>query len=73
MRRLTSKDDARVVLMSLTDKALKKLARLHSQHVVTDGIVFSDFSDSALRDLKVKLATIRERLAKAALVIEAED
>jgi len=73
LRRVSSKEDARVVLMSLTDKTLKSLARLHARHVESDKLVFSDFSDNAVRDLKIKLGTIRERLAKAAVIIKSED
>jgi DNA-binding MarR family transcriptional regulator len=72
MRRVPSKEDARVVLMSLTDKAHKQIANLYSRQVVADNLVFSDFSDQTFRDLNVRLSTIKERLAKAALVIAAE-
>jgi len=72
MRRVTSKEDARVVLMSLTDKALKQLANLYSRQAAADGLVFSDFSDRSLRELNDRLSTIRERLAKAAQIIAAD-
>jgi DNA-binding MarR family transcriptional regulator len=71
MRRVASKEDARVVLMSLTDKAHKQIANLYSQQVVADNLVFSDFSTQTFRDLTDKLATIKERLAKAAQTIAA--
>ncbi len=69
MRRVASKEDARVVLMSLTDKAHKQIANLYSRQVVADNLVFSDFSDQSFRELNAKLCTIKERLAKAAQVI----
>ena len=69
MRRVASKEDARVVLMSLTDKAHKQIANLYSQQVVADNLVFSDFSTQTFRDLTDKLATIKERLAKVARTI----
>jgi MarR family transcriptional regulator, organic hydroperoxide resistance regulator len=72
MRRVPSKEDARVVLMSLTDKAHKQLANLYSRQVVADNLVFSDFSDQTFRDLNLKLSTIKDRLAKAAQIIAAD-
>ncbi|OJU14542.1 MAG: MarR family transcriptional regulator [Afipia sp. 62-7] len=72
MRRVPSKEDARVVLMSLTDKAYKQLANLYSRQVVADNLVFSDFTDRTFHDLNVKLSTIKDRLASAALTIAAE-
>lgn len=72
MRRVPSKEDARVVLMSLTDKAHKQLANLYSRQVVADNLVFSDFSDRTFHELNAKLSTIKERLASAAMTIAAE-
>ncbi|MGL5168589.1 MAG: MarR family winged helix-turn-helix transcriptional regulator [Afipia sp.] len=72
MRRVPSKEDARVVLMSLTDKAHKQIANLYSRQVVADNLVFSDFSDQTFRELNTTLSTIKERLAKAAQVISAD-
>lgn len=72
MRRVASKEDARVVLMSLTEKAHRQIANLYSRQVVADNLVFSDFTDQSLRDLNGKLATIKERLSKAAQVIAVE-
>lgn len=72
MRRVASKEDARVVLMSLTDKAYKQIANLYSRQAVADNLIFSDFSDQKLRDLAGNLSTLKERLAKAAQVIAAD-
>jgi DNA-binding MarR family transcriptional regulator len=72
MRRVASKEDARVVLMSLTDKAYKQIANLYSRQVVADNLVFSDFSDQTFRDLTDKLSTLKGRLSKAAQVIAAD-
>jgi MarR family transcriptional regulator, organic hydroperoxide resistance regulator len=72
MKRVASKEDARVVLMSLTDKAHKQIANLYSRQVVADTLVFSDFSDQTLRQLTENLSTLKTRLAKAAQVISAE-
>ena len=72
MRRVASKEDARVVLMSLTQKAHKHIANLYSQQVVADNLVFSDFSTQTFRDLTDKLSTLKKRLSKAAQMIAAE-
>lgn len=72
MRRVASKEDARVVLMSLTDKAHKQIANLYSRQVVADNLVYADFSDQTMRDLNAKLSTMKERVAKAAQVLAAE-
>ena len=65
MRRVASKEDARVVLMSLTNKAHKQIANLYSQQVIADTLVFSDFTDQSLRELNLKLSSVKGRLSKA--------
>lgn len=72
MRRVPSEQDARVVLMSLTDKASKQISNLYARQAVSDSFIFADFSDRALRDVTDKLTLIKERLAKASLRIAAE-
>lgn len=72
MLRTSSKQDARVVLMSLTDKAKKQIRNLYSRQEVADTLVFSEFTDQSLCELNKKLLNIRDRLAKAAHVITAE-
>lgn len=72
MLRIPSKQDARVVLMSLTDKAKKQIKNLYARQEVADTLVFSEYTDQSLRELNKKLLSIRDRLAKAARVIAAE-
>lgn len=72
MRRVASKEDARVVLMSLTDKARKQIAALYSRQVVADNLVFSDFSTQTFKDLTDKLSTLKGRLSRAAQMIAAD-
>lgn len=72
MRRVASKEDARVVLMSLTDKAHKQIANLYSRQAVADNLIFSDFSDQTLREFVSKLTMLKDRLAKAAQIIAAD-
>ncbi len=72
IRRVPSREDARVVLMSLTDRALKQQATLHAQRAAADNLVFSDFTDRSFQDLNARLALIRDRLARAAQIIAAD-
>jgi DNA-binding MarR family transcriptional regulator len=72
VRRIPSEEDGRVVLMSLTDKASKQIASLYTQQSTTDGFIFSDFSESELRNITDKLTLLKERMGKALLKIAAE-
>lgn len=49
MRRVASKDDARVVLMSLTDTTHKKIANLFSRQAVADNLVLRSDTPGAHR------------------------
>jgi len=69
MRRLPSADDARVVLMSLSDKASKKIATLSSRREVLSEFVFAGYDDRALRDISDQLASLKNRLEKATLML----
>jgi len=72
VRRVPSEEDGRVVLMSLTDKASKQIASLYAKQSSADGFIFSDFSESELRNITDKLTLLRERMGKALLKIAAE-
>jgi MarR family transcriptional regulator, organic hydroperoxide resistance regulator len=67
MRRITSVDDARVVLMSLTDKACKQIAGLSLHQERLNDFIFSDLDDRALGDITAKLTMLKNRLEKASL------
>jgi DNA-binding MarR family transcriptional regulator len=67
MRRIASAEDARVVLMSLTDKACKQIASLSSHQERLNDFIFSDLDERALRDVTGKLTTLKNRLEKASL------
>ncbi len=69
MRRLPSTDDARVVLMSLSDKASKKIATLSSRREVLSEFVFAGYDDRALKDISDQLASLKNRLEKATLML----
>lgn len=70
LRRKVSSSDARVLLVSLTDKTAKHLARLAEQQQLLSEFIFEEFSDRELSDLKGKLGTLKIRLEKACRKIE---
>jgi DNA-binding MarR family transcriptional regulator len=72
MRRKTSPDDARIVQMSLTDKAYKHIANLASQQDALNEFIFAEFGDRELADLTGKLALLTKRLEKARLKVAIE-
>ena len=72
MRRITSVDDARVVLMSLTDKACKQIASLSLHQERLNEYIFSELDDRALEDITGKLTVLKNRLEKASLRFAAE-
>lgn len=72
MRRIPSSDDARVVLMSLTDKASKQIAGLYMKQALADNFAFAAFDDKTLRDITDKLSLLNERLAKTCFRIAAD-
>ncbi len=73
MRRVPSRQDARVVLMSLTDKASKKIALLASRRDSLSDFVLADFDDSALQDITSQLGKLKNRLQKAAVMLSVEN
>lgn len=72
MRRVPSTDDARVVLLSLTDKTYKAIASLSSRQEALNDFVFSDLDERSLRELTENLRMLRIRLEKASLRLAAE-
>jgi len=64
VRRTTSSDDGRVVLMSLSDKARKQIAHLSSRQEVLDKFIFADFDDRTLKDIADQIASLKDRLEK---------
>ena len=69
MRRVPSTEDARVVLMSLSDKASKKLALLSARRDNLTAFVFSGYDETALRDISDQLSALKSRLEKATLML----
>lgn len=72
MRRVPSRQDARVVLMSLSDKASKKIALLASRRDSLSNFVLADFDNEALKDISSQLGKLKTRLQKAAVMLAVE-
>lgn len=72
MRRVPSRQDARVVLMSLSDKASKKIAMLASRRDSLSDFVLADFDHEALLDITSQLSKLKTRLQKAAVMLAVE-
>src|ERR1700676_3247861 len=72
MRRITSSEDARVVLMSLTDKACKEIANLQNMQQPVRDSIFSELDEKALRNINEKLAALSEKFQRAAKRLAAE-
>ncbi|WP_233024494.1 MarR family transcriptional regulator [Rhodopseudomonas boonkerdii] len=72
MRRVPSRQDARVVLMSLSDKASKKIAMLASRRDSLSDFVLADFDHKALLDIMSQLGKLKARLQKAAVMLAVE-
>jgi DNA-binding MarR family transcriptional regulator len=72
VRRVTSTFDARVVLMSLSDKACKRVANLSSRQELLDQFIFADFDDRTMKDIAVQIASLKDRLEKAILKLAAD-
>lgn len=67
LKRRGSADDARIVLLSLTDKARKQMAALSPQQQILNEFVFADYNRKDLADLVDKLTRLTEKYAKASL------
>lgn len=72
LRRKTSSEDARIVQMSLTDKAYKHLAGLAERREALNEFIFAELNDRQLDDLNDTLAALQSRLEKATLKVAAD-
>ncbi|QQN62295.1 MarR family transcriptional regulator [Bradyrhizobium diazoefficiens] len=72
LRRVPSPTDARVIRMSLTDKARKHLASLAEQFSAIRRFVFEEFDETELTAFTCKLITLNKRLGKMCLKVAAE-
>jgi DNA-binding MarR family transcriptional regulator len=73
VRRVPSREDARVVLMSLADKARKHIARISSRQAALNEFIFAEFDDPALKEIAGRLASFKKRLEKATLMLAVDD
>ncbi|WP_322514874.1 MarR family winged helix-turn-helix transcriptional regulator [Rhodopseudomonas palustris] len=69
LRRLADEADARVVNLSLTDKAARQIAGLAAEEQSLNDFIFVDLSGEALEDVTAQLAELKIRLEKACLKI----
>lgn len=69
IRRVSSTEDARVVLLSLSEKASKKIAALSTQREMLGAFVLSGFSDQALEKMARQIAELKNRLEKAPMML----
>lgn len=72
MTRTVSTDDARIVLMAVTDKARAEIGTLSGRQRALNEFIFSDMDERSLRDIINKLKLLGTRLEKAPLKIAAE-
>jgi len=63
--------DARVVLLSLTDKMLKQLASVASREEALNQFIFEDLDGPMLQSLTDTLEALDRRLAKSPLKLQA--
>lgn len=61
LRRMPSPSDARVVLMSLSDKARKEFAETMRPWGDFHEFIFADFTPAALREFAERLAAVKKR------------
>ncbi|PZA13921.1 MarR family transcriptional regulator [Rhodopseudomonas palustris] len=61
LNRVPSTEDARVVLMSLSDEARTKIERLSPRWEALHEYIFRDFDAEALHDVKAKLEMLKHR------------
>lgn len=61
VNRTPSTEDARVVLMSLSDEARRKIEELSPRWEALHEYIFRDFDAQALRDVKAKLDMLKHR------------
>jgi DNA-binding MarR family transcriptional regulator len=72
LRRANSVEDARVVLMSLTEKASMEIAKLREAQEPAKQSIFCDLEGHHLDDVNAKLALLREKFQRTAKRLAAE-
>jgi DNA-binding MarR family transcriptional regulator len=72
MRRVASREDARVVLMSLSDKASKKISALSTRRETIGDFILGDIDEQALKAMAQQMSQLKNRLEKATLMLEVD-
>jgi DNA-binding MarR family transcriptional regulator len=72
LKRASSPEDARVVLMSLTAKASKEIGSLLAAQEPAKKQIFCDLENHSLDDVNKKLALLREKFQRTAKRLAAE-
>ena len=67
LRRRRSGDDARIVQLSLTDRAYKAMAALSSRHELLNEFIFAELNERQLEELTNALTSLDNRFQKAGL------
>lgn len=70
LNRTASPVDARIVVMSLTDKARKEIAKLSARRNELNEFMFADIGNRTLEEITKTLKLIRRRSEKAALQLD---
>lgn len=66
--RNASSEDARVVRLSLTEKSLKQLAALSVRQRKINTYIFSEFSETGVQALGMKVIALKNRMEKASAI-----
>lgn len=70
--RNSSKVDARVVLLSLSDSARQELTKMAPQRREINNYIFSQLDDQTMKDLSGTMSIVRDHLEQAALMLRSE-
>jgi DNA-binding MarR family transcriptional regulator len=72
LRRSASVEDARIVLMSLTDKASQQVGELSAKRDLLNKFIFAEFEARTFRDLSDQVSTLKIKLEKAGFRLAAD-
>lgn len=73
LERRQDPEDGRLVLLSLTAKAKREIAKLSEKRKAVNDSIFSELPPEELRSIIERFSRIRSRLERAARILEAED
>jgi DNA-binding MarR family transcriptional regulator len=67
--RRSSEEDARVVLLSLTESTRRSLQKISSRRNEINDFIFSELSERGLKELSSTISSVRARMEHAALML----